>query len=82
MNHYILVEGKQTERRLYPEWLKHLATHPSQVRAPADVVTNAYHKNKPGQAAEPGYVERLRERTTQTTHLRTLHSFFALAASL
>lgn len=32
MNLYFLVEGHQTERKVYPKWLEHLVPHLSQIR--------------------------------------------------
>ena len=42
MNVYILVEGKQTERKVYPAWLSQLASHMKQVESHADVEENSY----------------------------------------
>lgn len=42
MNVYILVEGKQTERKVYPAWLSQLASHMKQVESHMDVEKNSY----------------------------------------
>ena len=42
MRLYILVEGKQTERTVYPCWLAQLAAHMQQVESPDLVLENNY----------------------------------------
>lgn len=43
MNIYILVEGRQTERKVYPEWLKYLAPSLTKVDYLSDVDNNNYY---------------------------------------
>lgn len=43
MNLYILVEGRQTERKVYPQWLKHLIPALEQKKLVEDVVHNHYY---------------------------------------
>ncbi|HVA46363.1 MAG TPA: hypothetical protein VNH11_08320 [Pirellulales bacterium] len=42
MNVYFLVEGKRTERKVYPAWLGHLLPELRQVAQPQDAVENNY----------------------------------------
>ena len=43
MNLYVLVEGKQTERILYPSWLSYLAPHMVRANNLSDVLDNHYY---------------------------------------
>lgn len=43
MNIYFLVEGEKTELKVYPQWLKYLAPHLSQVKYPQDAKNNNYY---------------------------------------
>ncbi len=43
MNIYFLVEGKQTERKVYPKWLGHLIPELTQKRIADDVDNNDYY---------------------------------------
>ncbi len=43
MNLYILVEGKQTEQQVYPEWLKHLSPKLERVKQYDLVNSNQYY---------------------------------------
>lgn len=43
MNLYILVEGRKTERILYPIWIKYLAPHMKRVTSISDVVANNFY---------------------------------------
>ena len=42
MNLYFLVEGRQTEARVYPAWLAHLLPHYSRVSSPDAINKNNY----------------------------------------
>ncbi|URQ60039.1 hypothetical protein LQ939_15030 [Pantoea alhagi] len=42
MNLYLLVEGRQTERVIYPAWLKYLAPHMVRVNTPLELQDNNY----------------------------------------
>lgn len=42
MNLYILVEGRQTERKVYPAWLELLSPHMSKIDSPANVDENNF----------------------------------------
>jgi hypothetical protein len=43
MNIYFLVEGKKTERKVYPAWLSHLLPELQQVRSYNEVDKNSYY---------------------------------------
>lgn len=43
MNLYFLVEGKRTEMRILPEWLKHFLPHYSRIKNPYDASHNNYY---------------------------------------
>ncbi len=43
MNLYFLVEGRRTEMKLYPRWLRYLLPHYSRVAVPQDVTSNSYY---------------------------------------
>lgn len=42
MNLYILVEGKHTERIVYPKWLSYIAPHLTKKDSPSEVFNNDY----------------------------------------
>lgn len=43
MNLYFLVEGRRTERRIYPKWLAYLLPHFSRIENPDEATTNTYY---------------------------------------
>ena len=43
MNIYFLVEGKRTEKKVYPKWLKHLIPALTQITDPFEIEENAYY---------------------------------------
>lgn len=43
MNIYFLVEGRRTERKLYPAWLSHLVPELEQIDSPDEVEENNYY---------------------------------------
>ena len=43
MNLYMLVEGKRTEKKIYPEWLHHTVPHLVRVYRPEDAITNNFY---------------------------------------
>lgn len=43
MNLYFLVEGRRTERKVYPRWLSYLVPELTEVRSPDKAVKNSYY---------------------------------------
>lgn len=43
MNVYIVVEGKQTERKLYPSWIEHLAPFMKKISIPSDATNDSFY---------------------------------------
>lgn len=43
MNLYFLVEGRRTEKKLYPAWLSYYLPHLQKVEKPEDAVGDSYH---------------------------------------
>lgn len=43
MNLYMLVEGKRTEKKIYPQWLLHTVPQLTRVTQPQDAISNNYY---------------------------------------
>lgn len=43
MNVYFLVEGRSSERKLYPQWLKYACPHLKRLNSPAAATKNSYY---------------------------------------
>lgn len=43
MNVYFLVEGRSSERKLYPQWLRYACPQLKRVNRPADAIENSYY---------------------------------------
>lgn len=80
MNIYMIVEGAETETKVYPAWMSILAPNMKRIDDAWGVIN--YSKSNPGAVCQESYLKKLIDRYAETGHLETFGKWYEFVKNI